>query len=61
MRRPQLIKALGGQQTTRRLTDANLKLQHLYLYLALMQSNEEMQRRGLTSGEDIYVRLAKPE
>ncbi len=61
MKKPKLIEILGGYQTTSRLTDENLQLLHLYLCLTLLQSSEEIKRRGLGEGEEIYIRIAKPE
>ena len=62
MRQPKLIKALGYHRgDSSRLTDANLKLQHLYLFMALLDSNEEMKRRGLHDGKEISLCIVSPE
>jgi hypothetical protein len=60
MSKPKILEALGSYRK-RRFSDENLRELHLYLFLCLLQSDEEMKRRGLSNGEVIYMQLAKPE
>jgi hypothetical protein len=58
---PPVIEALSKTRGICRLTDENLKLLHVYSLMALCQSDQEMRRRGLASGEEIYLPISKPE
>ena len=58
--KPKILDVLGSYRSPRTFSDENLKALHLYLFLALLQSDNEMKRRGLSNGE-VCLQVGKPE
>ena len=55
-----LIDALGRSGSPTNFNDENLRTLHAYLFLALVQTDWELKRRGLSNGEEVLLQIASP-
>jgi hypothetical protein len=59
--RSKLLDVLGRSGAPTTFSDENLKTLHAYLFLALVQADFELKRRGLGDGQEVYLRIANPQ
>ena len=56
---PKIIEILGNHRGTDRMSDANLKLLHVYLMMALIEAEGVLRQRGL-AGMAVNLRIHRP-